>query len=137
MEAELKRLSQRTLVRMMEVFKNQFWPNDRVFNFLYEHDFADWFLRHAQTNYDFEWQQILVDLRNTHFFYPGDFADSRHNITGSYLSERDAAVLGEAITQKLAGVVATLNNAEGLRNSLQLDGYGVDPATAELISLEG
>src|SRR5579884_2265495 len=130
MEEQLKPLSQRTLVRMMEVLENLFWPNDRFYKFLYEHGFPDWFLTHAQSHYDFDWQRILVNLRNTHFFYPGDFASQDHNITGQYLSDRRAARLGEELMQKLAGVAATLGIADGLRNTLALDGYGVDAAAA-------
>lgn len=137
MDDESKRLSQKTLVRMMEVLSNLFWTHDRLYNFLYEHDFPDWFVTHARTHYDFNWQRILVDLRNTRFFFPGDFADSSHNITGDYLGEREAVAAAEVLILKLAGLTATLQRAEALRNALQLDGYAVDAASNRLIPLEG
>ena len=92
---------------------------------LYEHDFRDWFLNHAEGMFRFDWQAILTSLRNTHFFFPG-YCSPEHNITGEYLDERLAASLGEKLIQRLAALATTLPEGESVLRSLELDGFQVN-----------
>lgn len=112
-------------------------PRQDLYSFLYEHNLPAFFLTHAETNYGFGWRRIMVDLRDTRFFYPGDFASYSANITGEYLNDSDAVVLGEALLQALAALATTLDQGERVKNSLQLDGFQVDPNGPRLIALEG
>ncbi len=107
-----------------------------MYQYLYEHDFPDWFVTHARSHYDFNWQEILVDLRNTRFFYPG-YCDHMSNITGKFLDEQQAAELSDFLIERLAALATTLSQGQGLVNSLQLDGYQVDTQRLCLVPLEG
>jgi len=106
---------------------------------LYEHDFPDWFVIHAGTHYKFNWDGILITLRNGRFFFPDDsyFSGPTSNITGQYLDKSDAKRLGEHLIRKLAALASTLPSGNAVANSLQLDGYGVNKAKLELLALEG
>jgi hypothetical protein len=134
----MRRLSQRTLVRMMEVLGEA----KGLTNFsrlLYEKDFPDWFVLRASSEYHFYWDRILVSLRNQAFFYPdpGYFGDRMTSITGKYLTERNAQDLGEQFIQRLAVLAATLDNGGRVANSLELDGYSVNTEKLCLTPLEG
>jgi hypothetical protein len=123
---------------MMEVLE----ANSRLVNFsrlLYEHDFADWFVVHASSYYQFNWDTILVTLRNGRFFFPdtGYFASPASNITGQYLSNEAAQRLGESLIQRLAALATTLYMGVPVTNSLQLDGYSVNTHKLNLVQLEG
>lgn len=116
--------------------------NDFRARLLYGHNFPDWFVTHAEGHYYlFDWDRILRDLRNRRFFYPGDFADCSHNITGKYLDEQAADDLGEFLVQRLAALVATLlvrgPYGEAVRRELDLNGFQVDGRHLSLVPLEG
>jgi hypothetical protein len=106
---------------------------------LYEKDFPDWFVLHASSHYHFNWDDILVALRNQAFFYPdpGYFGDPTTSITRKYLRKEEAQRLGEYFIQRLAAVAATMENGRPVANSLELDGYTVEPQELSLVPLEG
>ena len=91
---------------------------------LYEHDFPDWFVLHAERQYYFDWDGILLTLRNGRFFFPdtGYFGRPTDNITGEYLDRHEAPRVGEYFIQRLAALATTLPNGDSVANSLQLDG---------------
>jgi hypothetical protein len=133
----MKQLSQRTLVRMMEVL-GAATPMTNFSRLLYENDFQDWFVVHASSDLQFDWDRILVTLRNGSFFFPdvGYFATPGTNITGTYLSDDAAKLLGESFIRRLAALATTLANGVSVANSLQLDGYAVNTPKLTLIPLE-
>jgi hypothetical protein len=135
----MKKLSQRTLVRVMDALGATHRGSELMYKFLYEHDFPEWFVTVARVHYGFDWEQILVSLRNARFFYPGDFAHENANVTGKYLSHEDALELGEVLIEHLAALSVTLGGqlSEAVVNSLQLDGYQVDRQTLQLVPSEG
>jgi hypothetical protein len=51
-------LSQTTLVRMMEVLETAV-PRDLAARLLHENEFPEWFIKHAETSYRFDWENIL------------------------------------------------------------------------------
>jgi hypothetical protein len=133
----MKQLSQRTLVRMMEVLGAS-TPVTNFSRLLFENDFQDWFVLHASSYFQLNWDSILVALRNGSFFFPdaGYFAVPGTNITGIHLSDDMAKQLGESFIRRLAALATTLANGESVANSLQLDGYSVDTQNLKLIPLE-
>lgn len=105
------------------------------FKFLYGHGLPDWFV-HECSRVGFQWQWILVGLRNTNFLY----AERGTNITDRVrLPSNEAEEIGEELLQKLAAVAACLPKGTGraVEYSLQLDGYEVDKRWLRLIPLEG
>jgi len=112
-------------------------PQQDCFAFLYEHDLPSWFLTHAKTQYKFNWERILVDLRNTRFFYPRPRYFGSPSITGKCLSWQDAERRGEVLIRCLAALAATLPHGNPVVNSLQTDGYQVNPQKLQLVQLEG
>ena len=135
-QTAVKKISQRTIVRVMEVLE-QHSPTTPVnfYRLLYEHHFYDWFVTHAESQYQFNWQAILIDLRNTHFFYT-TYTYSPGNITGEYLNQQDAAIFGEILIQHLAALAATWPEGEALLRSLELDGFQVNKEKLCLVPLE-
>lgn len=151
----MRQLSRRTLVRMMEIME---WldrtaappqPSDHDIvvrapqakywsRLLYENDFPDSFISHAEKEYDFAWDAILRDLREGKFFFVSSRTDSA-TIFGRemYLTEIDAKNMGESMIQRLAALLCTRPGGESLRRSLELDGYGVKVEKLELVPLEG
>ncbi len=131
----MKKLSQRTLVRMMEVLEG---CSGRVnmSRFLYEHNFPDWFVIHAASYYQFDWQGIVMTLRNTRFFYPTT-TYSWDSILGQPLSHSEAEALGEYLIQRLAAVATTLQNGEAVARSLEMDGFQVNQDRLSLAPSEG
>jgi hypothetical protein len=134
-----RRLSQRTLVEMMEALEEYGQPtgemDDPGVNFtryLYKRDFETWFVLHAESGYyRFNWERIIIDLRSGKFFFPA-YADERSNVTGKYLSDNDADRLGEYLNQRLAAVAAMTPYGESVRRSLELDGFRINERTGEL-----
>jgi hypothetical protein len=112
------------------------WKAGDFAELLYENDFPDWFVIHADSHYRWNWKEALFDLRNTAFFFPSEsiLGDS---IVGEYLSEGRARLLSEALMQKLAALATTLPTGEGVLRSLQLDGFGVNKERLTLVSIEG
>lgn len=108
---------------------------------LYKHGFPDWFVRHVESYYSFDWDLILRDLRNTNFFFPGPWGDSSRNITGKYLTEEGADELGERLIQSLAALLATVltqsRYGELVRRELELNGFQVSAKSLRLVPLEG
>jgi hypothetical protein len=138
----VKKISQRTIVKLMEaledlgsVLSDECAALD-FSKFLYEHDFPDWFVQHAESHYAFGWKRILIDLRSTQFFYPS-YSYGSDSITGEYLSTSDADGVGEILLQRLAALAATTAEGEPVRRSLELDGFQVDQEKLSLIPLEG
>ena len=129
-------ISQATLVRIAEVLGPFLKAGADPYVLLYERDFSDWFCDHARSHYGWNWLKIVIDLRNTRFFYPG-YCDARSNITGEYLSLEDGVTLGKALIERLAAVASTLPNSVQLTNSLELDGYAVDKDKLELVPISG
>lgn len=108
---------------------------------LYKHDFPDWFVTHAESYYNFDWDGIIRNLRNRRFFYPGDWSDQLRNITGQFLDEQEADELGEVLIQRLAALVATVlvrsPYGELVRRELELNGFRADERRLSLLPLEG
>jgi hypothetical protein len=133
----MKVLSQRTLVRMMEVLTAA-RPSIGFSRLLYEHDFPDWFVAQVGAGYDFDWDSILVALRRGSFFFPRNdyFAVPGRTISGEYLNPAESKVLGELFLQKVAALSTTLPGSESVVNALQLDGFSADARNLKLIPLE-
>ena len=105
---------------------------------LYERDFPHWFGTHANNEYGWQWMQILIDLRNSRFFFPSDWSNNGANVTGKYLSHSDALVLGEALIPRLAAFASSLSPAgTPVERSLELDGFAVNEEKLTLVPLEG
>jgi hypothetical protein len=129
----MKEVSQKTLVEIMRAMRKSGFNLGEA---LYEHDFPGWFVTHAGSCYGWDWQNILIALRNGHFFDPpGYFSDV--SITGEYLTGAQKRVHGEWIIQRLAAFSTTLPAGEPVSRSLQLDGYDVDKKKLTLVRLEG
>ncbi len=96
--------------------------------FLYEHDFPDWFIMHARSQYSFDWREIIPALRNTRFILTDGYFDSPGaNITGEpYLSKVEAVSTGETLIDRLTALAATLPQGEAVRRSLELEGLRVN-----------
>ena len=122
---------------MMEVFSPCVTHDFR--RFLYEHDFPDWFVMHVDSGYDFDWDQILPDLRNGRFFFPrfAYFTLPGTNISGQYLSEADVKEIGESMIERLAALACILAGGSSVTNSLELDGFSADVQNLRLVPLEG
>ena len=105
---------------------------------LYEHNFPDWFVVHASSYYEFNWDGILMALRNGRFFFPdtGYFGMPTDNITGRHLDRVEARNRGEYFIERLAALATMLPNGGPVINSLQLDGYSVNTQKLSLIPLE-
>jgi hypothetical protein len=105
---------------------------------LYEHDFPDWFVAHAEGHYRFDWDEILMSLRNGRFFFrdPGYFGLPNDSILGRYLDRAEAEQMGEYFVQRLAALATTFPNSVPVVNSLQLDGYQANPQKLSLVPLE-
>lgn len=102
---------------------------------LYEYDFPDWFVRHAQSLYRWDWQRILMDLKSWRFFFPG--GPSGNNITGEYMSLETSPARGEALIERLAALIVELGVGEKVVRSLEADGFAVDKQTLSLVRMEG
>jgi len=113
-------------------------PSANYSRLLYEHNFPDWFVVHASSYYQFNWDGILITLRNGRFFFPdtGYFGMPGDNITGQYLDTDRAKQQGEGFIQRLAALATTLSNSDSVVNSLQLDGYAVNAQKLCLVPLE-
>jgi len=141
-----KPVSQRTIVQLIRALREYGvtsadleGPVDYT-ELLYERDFPDWFVKHAAESYEYRWnwQQILLDMRNGRFFFYHNTYSTPHPITSKrYLSEDDAKVLGETLIQRLAAFAASLPTGEAVLRSLQLDGFDVNNEKLTLVPLEG
>jgi hypothetical protein len=140
-----KVISQRSIARAIESFRG--YRNDQVrvlrqepdFSLmLYEREFPGWFVTHAESEYSWEWMQIFMDLRNGRFFFPSGSYFSDDSITGQFLTEGDALMLGGAFVRTLVAFASLLSPVgESVTRSLQLDGFAVDEDTLALVPLEG
>jgi hypothetical protein len=151
----MRHLSRRTLVSMMVVMERlhktaaprqpRSWENDSGATaakfwcrLLYESEFPDSFITHAEKRYHFNWDQILRDLREGKFFFVS--ADGQGATIfggGKYFTLNDAKNLGESMIQRLAALLCTRPGGETLHRALELDGYGVNADKLELEPLEG
>jgi hypothetical protein len=134
-------VSQRTIVEVMRSLREfanvpEMEEPPDFSEVCYANDFPDWFVIHAESHYDWNWKQILIDLRNTAFFFPSTSVLG-DNIVGEFLSQPDAALKGEALIGRLAALAATLPTGESVLRSLQLDGYDIDKNRLRLVPLEG
>jgi hypothetical protein len=137
MAKDLKQVSQRTLVRMMEAFSGM-EPRD-CSRTLYANDFADWFIRNVERHYRFNWDRILPDLRGGRFFFTNAsaFSPAGTNITNEHLHDDEARKLGDEIIRRLAALASTLAiGGDRVSNSLQLDGLAVDTQRLQLVPIE-
>ena len=130
-----KVLSQRTLVAVMRSLGAY---GSIMVELLYEHDFPEWFIKHADTHYHFDWQDIIMDIRSTQFFFPHDhFGRPGESITDQPdLSQGEAQVIGEACLGRLAALASTLPDGEPVSRSLQLDGFDVNKQQLELVPID-
>jgi hypothetical protein len=98
--------------------------HDDLTTFFYEHNFPDWFIRHARGQYSFDWREIIPALRNTRFIFTEGYFDSPGaNITDRpYLSKAEAVSTGETLIEHLTALAATLPQGEAVRRSLELEG---------------
>ena len=78
-------VSQKTLVEVMRALRKSGIDYKEI---LYEQGFPDWFVMRAQNGYEWEWQNIVIALRNGSFFDPPNYF-SDVSITGEYLSQED------------------------------------------------
>jgi hypothetical protein len=103
---------------------------------LYENDFQDWFIKHARSRYNFNWQEIIMNLRNGRFFFDSiSWFNSSDNITREYLSENGAINLGDQINRRLAALASLTPLGEPVTRSLELDGFRVNERTLDLVPL--
>lgn len=84
----MKSISQKTIVRMMETFKdhNKFLDYSRL---LYEHDFPDWFGLHTGSHYLWDWDDILRDLASGRFFQ-APYTTAGVSISGGFFDVSEA-----------------------------------------------
>jgi hypothetical protein len=132
-----KMISQRTIVRMMEALA-QFssMPSNLQVRELYQSTFPDWFITHAKFHYEFDWDNILRDLRNRSFFY-SDSCDLSNSITGEYLNDEKLALYGEGLLTRLAAFIASQQIGSAVLRSLELDGFQLNKEKLCLVPLEG
>jgi hypothetical protein len=135
----VKKISQKSIIEVKQVFGA---PINRILNYsdlLYAKNFPDWFVIHATQQYSWDWTAMLIELRRGTFFFVQDITGWQQTIVTDHagLSPEDAKLWGEAYIQKLAAFATTLAGSEGLRRSLQLDGFEVDKDRLKLVPLEG
>ena len=145
-----KKLSQHSLVRVMEAMEKieeadrqeyrtrmhrtkryivvgarekKFWSR-----LLYEKDFPELFIKRAQSQYNFDWDRILRDLRSGSFFLTMDELVAE---------ESQGQGEGEQLLQRLAALASLPQACDAVRRSLELDGFLVDTERVELRPLEG
>jgi hypothetical protein len=138
-----KQLSQRTIVatgRILRSFgsdRHELESEPDIGEFLYEHDFPNWFVTHARSHYTMDWGEILPAVRDGSFFFPHSyFAMPGTNITGQDLNPADAEILGEILLQRLAALASTMPGGESAARSLELDGFQVNKKNLELTPAE-
>jgi hypothetical protein len=115
------------------------WGAPDLGELLYGNEFPHWFVTHSRNQYGFDWKEILLAVRNTHFFFPQNtyFRGPGANITDQrYLGKDDAAVLGEWLLRRLAALASTLPEGQDVARSLELDGFQVDPKNLQLVPLD-
>jgi hypothetical protein len=132
----MKTVSQKTIIELKKVLEH-----NRTLNYgdlLYERDFPDWFVIHAETR-SWDWLSMLVEMRRGTFFFVHDITGWRTSIVSNRpaLSDEDAKVYGEYFIQKLAAFATTLTGSDSLIRSLQLDGFDADTVKLKLLPLEG
>jgi hypothetical protein len=103
---------------------------------LYANGFPDWFVTHGKSCYHWNWQEILITLRNGQFFF-SPYSLTSDSIVGEYLPPDRARLLGEILIQKLAALVTTLPTGDSVLRSLELDGFSVNRDKLKLVPLEG
>lgn len=137
MRISVKRLSQKTLAKMMDAL--YYVPEHESFKFFYEEGLPDWFVEDAERRYGFRWERILFDLRQGEFMTSPHCSYFRGNRPRPVLWPKDIEDQCEGIIRKLAAIAATFPThlAKAVENCLQLDGYTVDKKRAMLIPLEG
>jgi len=135
-----RRVSQKTIVaviRALEGYALRQTALDDYRLFLYERDFPQWFVTHAMSEYDWNWTNILFDVRNGNFFMVSTFGLTPMSILGKPLGPSEQQKWSDYLVERLAALAATLPLGEPVRRSLQLDGFDVDVETLWLIPLEG
>ena len=131
----MPKLSQRTLAAVMRVLRefgsahHELEEPPDLTTFFYEHGFPDWFIKHARSQYSFDWREILPGLRNTGFFRSNGYFDPPgYNITGKpFLTDTELASTGETLLDRLTALAATLPEGEAVRRSLELEGLRANP----------
>jgi hypothetical protein len=138
-------ISQRSIVKAVQSFREYQSEQVRVLRrepdftaMLYERGFPDWLITHAESEFGWEWMQILMSLRNRRFFFPSASIFGDTSILGRHLAQSDASVLGEDLVGKLVAFASLLSPAgEAVTRSLELDGFAVNDETLALVPLEG
>jgi len=82
-----------------------------------------------------DWGDILPAVRDGSFFFP-HFATPNSNITGKFLDQPDAEVLGEILLRKLAALASTMPGGESVTRALELEGFQVDQKNLHLVPLD-
>jgi hypothetical protein len=138
-----KQVSQRTLVAIMRALRgygsstHELEVRPDIGEFLYEHDFPDWFVTHSRSQYGFDWGDIIPAVRNTQFFFPHTyFGGPGANITGEYLDQQSAKAVDESLLQRLGALAATLPDSEVVARSLELDGFQVNKMELRLVPFD-
>jgi len=142
-------VSQRTIVQVKRVLDGLMTNNDMK-EVLYEQGLPDWFLQRVIQRYEWNWMEVLWDLRNGKFFYTSAsyYSEEINTIVPEEdpFSLLDPTELGEGLIKKLAAVCVVLSPHlpsrlsdlfYSLPRSLQLDGFDVDKINVKLVPLEG
>lgn len=136
----MKRISQRTLVRMMGVMSRMHRaaapPRRRGYyvlagvaeetfwrRLLLEHDFPPSFVEKAQQEYGFSWDTILLRLRDGTFLQRYDPLSALESDGVAPPTLEEARVSGELFVQGLAALLAKHPYGEPVLRSLQLAAF--------------
>jgi hypothetical protein len=160
------KLSRRTLARMMELLEvvnrtlargrpsgliagrvvrtdpheiPKYWSRK-----LFEEEFPEWFIAHAESMYSFDWDRILRDLDSERFFYTssGPVADEQELPSEVYskfavgATFRLAALLVIGDFGRRGPALGALN-IEPLVRAIEHDGFSVDERNVTLVPVEG
>jgi hypothetical protein len=131
-----RQLSQRTLVRIAEAFRDYFNAgNDWLAEFLYEHDFKDWFVNRARELL-FDWFKVVRYLRSGEFFFRSNRWDAGTIIDRYAMHPTEAISRGEQLLRRLAALAVTFPDGDQVIRSLELDGFRANQAKLELVPLD-
>lgn len=130
-------VSQKTIVAISRVLRDFNRHRDvPLKEYFYENEFEDFFVVHAETHYEWNWLDILINLRSGQFFFP-EYGFSSDSILGEFLEIGNAQLIGEYFIGKLAAISTTLPCGDNVLRSLHLDGFDVNREKTKLVTLEG
>jgi hypothetical protein len=160
------KLSRRTLARMMEFLEHlnktfeswerrraererrRYWEGEATSKFwsrlLFEHEFPEEVVQHAEKHYKFDWDRIVRSLDTGEFFF------TEWGPIVPEMPQKDAEILGPVILTGIAAILAAdalgpegpvkgslKNRIDPLIRSIEHDGFSVDAKNLKLIPLEG